>query len=245
MSRKIAVTAAIVAATCAVALGCICSTAFAQGTRMNTLSAADKKAGWKLLFDGKTTSGWHNYKKTSVGPGWLIKDGILSRTADTSVVAGDLLTNEKYKNFDFAVDWRISEGGNSGIIYRLTEDNDYPWQSGPEMQILDDKRHADGKLTITSAGSAFAIYPAPRGVVHPAGQWNAARIVVRGNHVEHWLNGRKLFSYELGGADWAAKVAASKFKSMPNYGKATEGFIALQDHGDKVEFRNVRIKVLP
>ena len=190
-------------------------------------------------------NGWHSYKKTTVGPGWLIRDGILSRSADTALAAGDLLTNDKYRNFDFALDWRISEGGNSGIIYRLTEDNDYPWQSGPEMQILDDARHSDGKLRITSAGSAFAIYPSPKGVVHPANQWNAARILVRGNHVEHWLNGKKLFSYELGSADWAARVAASKFRSMPNYGKAADGFIALQDHGDKVEFRNIRIKVLP
>ncbi|MEO7367765.1 MAG: DUF1080 domain-containing protein, partial [Gemmatimonadaceae bacterium] len=113
------------------------------------------------------------------------------------------------------------------------------------MQILDDARHSDGKLTITSAGSDFAIYPAPRGVVHPAGTWNSARIVVQGNHVEHWLNGTKLFEYEIGGPDWLARVAASKFKSMPNYGKASGGYIALQDHGDKVEFKNVRIKVLP
>jgi hypothetical protein len=217
----------------------------AQGTVMNKLSKEDVRNGWVLLFDGKTTNGWHTYKKTTVDPGWLIKDGILSRTADTAVAAGDLLTNKKYRDFDFALDWRISEGGNSGIIYRLTEDNDYPWQSGPEMQILDDARHSDGKLQITSAGSAFAIYPAPRGIVHKAGEWNAAEIIVRGNHVEHWLNGKKLFSYELGSPDWKARVAASKFKSMPNYGKAPEGFIALQDHGDKVEFRNIRIKVLP
>ncbi len=245
MSRRIAGNAAIIAATVAIAFGCVAPSAGGQGTRMNTLSKQEKREGWKLLFDGKTTDGWHSYKKTTVGPGWLIKDGILSRTADTTVSAGDLLTNDKYRNVEFALDWRISEGGNSGIIYRVTEDNDYPWQSGPEMQILDDKRHSDGKLAITSAGSDFAIYPAPRGVVRPAGQWNSARIVVRGNHVEHWLNGKKLFSYELGSPDWAARVAASKFKSMPNYGKAPEGFIALQDHGDKVEFRNIRIKVLP
>ncbi len=214
-------------------------------TRMNTLSQQQQQDGWKLLFDGTTTNGWHNYKKTTVGPGWIISNGILSRTADTAVSAGDILTNNKYRDFDLALDWRISKGGNSGIIYRATEDNDYVWQSGAEMQILDDARHSDGKLTITSAGSDFAIYPAPRGVVHPAGEWNSARIVVQGNHVEHWLNGTKLFEYEIGSPDWLARVAASKFKSMPNYGKASEGYIALQDHGDKVEFRNIRIKVLP
>lgn len=214
-------------------------------TAINSLTPQEQQDGWKLLFDGKTTNGWHNYKKTTVGPGWIINDGILTRSGDTAVTAGDILTNDKYRNFDLALDWRISEGGNSGIIYRATEDNDYVWQSGPEMQILDDARHSDGKLTITSAGSTFAVYPAPRGVVHPANEWNSARILIRGNHVEHWLNGTKLFEYELGSPDWNARVAASKFKSMPNFGKASEGYIALQDHGDKVEFRNVRIKVLP
>jgi hypothetical protein len=243
MNRRIAVNAAIAALSLAAALGPTSATA--QGTRMNVLSKQDQKAGWKLLFDGKTTNGWHTYKKTTVDPGWLIKDGILSRSADTAVSAGDLLTNAKYRNFDLALDWRISEGGNSGIIYRANEDNDYVWQSGIEMQILDDARHNDGKLPITSAGSAFALYPAPRGVVHKAGEWNAARILVRGNHVEHWLNGKKLFSYELNSPDFAAHVAASKFKIYPGFGKVSDGYIALQDHGDKVEFRNIRIKVLP
>lgn len=245
MSRRIAGNAAIIAATVAIAFGCFAPSAGGQGTRMNTLSKQEKREGWKLLFDGKTTDGWHSYKKTTVGPGWLINDGILSRSADTAVSAGDLLSNAKYRNFDLALDWRISEGGNSGIIYRANEDNDYVWQSGVEMQILDDARHNDGKLQITSAGSAFALYPAPRGVVHKAGEWNAARILVRGNHVEHWLNGKKLFSYELGSPDFAAHVAASKFKIYPGFGKVENGYIALQDHGDKVEFRNIQIKVLP
>ncbi len=210
--------------------------------RMNSLSVNEQQAGWKLLFDGKTTNGWRSYKKQSVGAGWTIVDGILTRSGDD---AGDLLTANKYRNFDLALDWKIGEGGNSGILYRGTEDNEYIWQSAPEMQILDDARHSDGKLLETSAGSAFALYPAPRGIVHPAGEWNSARIVVNGNHVEHWLNGQKLLEYELGSAEWQARVANSKFATMPNYGKAGEGYIALQDHGDKVEFRNIRIKVLP
>lgn len=245
MSRRIAGKAVIVAVTAAIAFGWSAPSSDGQGTRMNTLSKQDKRQGWKLLFDGKTTNGWHTYKKTTVDPGWLIKDGILSRSADTAVSAGDLLTNAKFRNFDLALDWRIGEGGNSGIIYRANEDNDYVWQSGVEMQILDDARHNDGKLQITSAGSAFALYPAPRGAVHKAGEWNAARILVRGNHVEHWLNGRRLFSYELGSPDFSAHVAASKFKIYPGFGKVENGYIALQDHGDKVEFRNIRIKVLP
>jgi hypothetical protein len=211
-------------------------------TPVNTLTPQEQQAGWKLLFDGKSTTGWRNYKKQDVGPGWTVVDGILTRSGDN---AGDIITLDKYRNFDFSVDWRVAEGSNSGILYRATEDNDYIWQSAPEMQILDDARHSDGKLPITSAGSDFGLYPAPRGVVHPAGQWNTARVLVNGNHVEHWLNGQKLLEYELGSADWKDRVAKSKFSTMPNYGKAGEGYIGLQDHGDKVEFRNIKIRSLP
>jgi hypothetical protein len=195
-----------------------------------------------MLFDGATTTGWRGYKSTTVGPGWKVLDGILTRAADS---AGDIITVDKYRNFDLVLDWRIAEGGNSGVLYRATEDNTYIWQSAPEMQILDDARHSDGKSPLTSAGSDFAVYPAPRGAVHPAGQWNTARLLVNGNHVEHWLNGAKLLEYELGSPEWNAHVAAGKFKTVASYGKAAEGYIGLQDHGDKVEFRNIRIKVLP
>jgi cytochrome c len=211
-------------------------------TSMNALTPQEAQAGWKLLFDGKSTSGWRNYKKQTVGPGWTVVDGVLTRSGDD---AGDIMTADKYRNFELALDWRISEGGNSGILYRATEDNEYIWQSAPEMQILDNDRHSDGKLELTSAGSDFALYPAPHSATHPAGQWNSVRLVVNGNHVEHWMNGQKVVEYELGSADWAARVAASKFKTMPNYGKAGEGYIGLQDHGDKVEFRNIRVRVLP
>ena len=228
--------------TLAAATGCQSANSGRESDSMNTSATAAQSAGWKSLFDGKTTAGWRNYKKQTVGPGWTVVDGLLTRSGDN---AGDIITADKYRNFELALDWRVAEGGNSGILYRATEDNDYIWQSAPEMQILDDERHADGKSPLTSAGSDFALYPAPRGVVHSAGQWNSARLLVNGNHVEHWLNGQKLLEYELGSSEWTEKVAASKFKTMPNYGKATEGYIGLQDHGDKVEFRNIRIRVLP
>lgn len=229
-------------ATLAATGACQSTNTATQSATMNTLTPQEQQAGWKLLFDGKSTAGWRNYKKQTVGPGWTVVDGILIRSGEN---AGDIITTDKYRNFELALDWRVAEGGNSGILYRATEDNDYIWQSAPEMQVLDDERHADGKSPLTSAGSNFALYPAPRGVVHPAGQWNSARIVVNGNHVEHWLNGQKLLEYELGSAEWKDRVAKSKFNAMPNYGKASEGYIGLQDHGDKVEFRNIRIRVLP
>ncbi len=208
----------------------------------NVLSQRETNEGWRLLFDGRTTTGWRGYRKPAVSPGWQVTDGSLVRTGQD---AGDIITAEQYRNFDLALDWKVSEGGNSGIFYRATEGSDNIWQSAPEMQVLDDARHVDGKSPLTSAGASYGIYPAPRGVVRPAGEWNAARLLVNGNHVEHWLNGVKLLEYELGSTEWKDIVAKSKFNEMPLYGKAAEGHIGLQDHGDRVEFRNIRIRVLP
>ena len=211
-------------------------------TSVKMSAAGGQQDGWKSLFDGKSTSGWRNYRKETVGSGWTVVNGVLTRSGEG---AGDIITIDRYANFELTLDWKVAEGGNSGIFYRATEDNNYIWQSAPEMQVLDDAKHADGKSPLTSAGSNFALYPAPRGVVKPAGEWNSARLVVNGNHVEHWLNGQKLLEYELGSPEWAERVAKSKFSTMPNYGRAAEGHIGLQDHGDPVEFRNIRIRVLP
>jgi hypothetical protein len=224
------------------ATACATSNGAITETPMNDLTAAQQADGWKLLFDGKTTAGWRNYKKETVSPGWTVVDGLLTRNGAN---AGDIITADKYRNFDLVLDWRVAEGGNSGLFYRGTEDNDYIWQTAPEMQILDDARHADGKSPLTSAGSVFALYEAPRGAVNPAGQWNTARVLANGNHVEHWLNGTKLLEYERGSDDWNERVAKSKFNAMPSFGRPAEGHIGLQDHGDLVEFRNIRIKVLP
>ena len=198
--------------------------------------------GWKELFDGKTTAGWRNYRKTTISPGWTVENGSLVRSGKD---AGDIITADQYRNFDLVLDWKVAEGGNSGVFYRATQEGDYIWQSAPEMQVLDDAKHSDGKSPLTSAGSNFALYEAPRGAAKPAGEWNTARLLVNGNHVEHWLNGTKLLEYELGSDEWKQRVAGSKFRTMPLYGKAPEGYIGLQDHGDRVEFRNIRIKVLP
>lgn len=212
----------------------------AGGGEPNTLSDAEKAAGWKLLFDGKTTKGWRGYEKKDVPPGWVVEDGTLARVAN----AGDLITTKQYKDFDLALEWKISEGGNSGVMYRVAEGNEEAYQTGPEMQVLDDERHSDGKSRLTAAGSDFGLYPAPAGIVKPAGQWNQIRIVVRGHHVEHWMNGIKVVEYELESPDWEVRVAKSKFKQWPGYGRAPKGHIALQDYGDKVWFRNIKIREL-
>ena len=198
-------------------------------------------AQWRPLFDGRTTEGWRGYHMDSMPSGWQVVDGALTRVGP----GADIITKDQFANFELALDWKVAPGGNSGIMYRVTEEYDYSYKSGPEMQVLDDSLHADGKSRLTAAGSDYGIYPSPAGVVKPAGQWNQVRILVNGNHVEHWLNGVKVVEYELGSADWAARVKASKFAAWPNYGLAKTGHIALQDHGDRVAYRNIKIRVLP
>jgi len=211
----------------------------------NTLTAAEKKAGWKLLFDGKTTKGWRGYQKTTVPAAWKAEDGTLSFAGKKDgVEGGDLVTNDQYESFELALEWRIGEGGNSGVIYHVQESEDRPWKTGPEMQVLDNKKHKDGASPLTSAGSCYALYPVPKDVTRPVGQWNEARLLVDSGHVEHWLNGEKLVSYEKGSDDWNAKVAGSKFKEFANFGKTASGFIDLQDHNDPVAYRNIKLRVI-
>jgi hypothetical protein len=198
-------------------------------------------SGWRTLFDGGSLDAWRGFKKDNVPAGWQVVDGALTRIGE----AGDLITRDQFGDFELTLEWKVAEGGNSGIMYRVTEDADETYETGPEMQVLDDARHKDGQSRLTAAGSAYGLYPAPAGVVKPAGEWNEVRIVVSGNHVEHWLNGVKVVEYELGSADWKAKVAASKFKQWPGYGRSTSGHIALQDHGDRVAYRNIKVRPLP
>jgi hypothetical protein len=155
------------------------------------------------------------------------------------------MTVEQFANFELRLEWMVAPGGNSGIFYRVTEDSNQTYKTGPEMQVLDDARHADGQSRLTSAGACYGLYPAPAGVVRPAGEWNQVRIVVNGPHVEHWLNGQKVVEYELGSPDWRERVSRSKFRDWPGFGEARRGHIALQDHGDRVAYRNIRIRVLP
>lgn len=196
---------------------------------------------WRSLFDGQTLSGWHGYHQTGTPTNWRVVDGTIMAVAP----GPDLVTNDKYTNFEIALDWKVWPGSNSGVIYRVDESGEATYVTGPEMQILDDARHPDGKSPLTSAGSNFGLYPAPRGIVKPAGEWNAARVLVNGNHVEHWLNGTKVVEYELGSDDWNARVQASKFRAWKGFGRSPSGVIALQDHGDSVAFRNIRIRTLP
>jgi hypothetical protein len=222
-------------------LAALAGSAGAQEAAMNTLTPAEKAAGWRLLFDGHSLAGWRAYRDGQPVRGWAVEEGALTRVGP----GGDIVTDGIYRDFELALEWKVEPGGNSGVFYRAAPGSAWIYHSAPEMQVLDDERHPDGKSPLTSAGSDYGLYPAPRGVVRPAGQWNQVRLVVNGSHVEHWLNGQKIVEYELGSADWLARVAGSKFAEWPEYGKATEGFIGLQDHGNRVAYRNIKIRNLP
>jgi hypothetical protein len=205
------------------------------------LTAEERTAGWVLLFDGASVDGWRGYMREDLPAGWQAVNGELTRTAR----AGDIITTAKYRSFELVFEFNVVQGGNSGIFYRAIEGPRYIYYAAPEYQILDDAVHRDGQSELTSTGANYAVHPAPRGVTRPAGEWNSGRIVVNGNLVEHWLNGQKIISYELGSADWKERVAKSKFHEFPEYGAATEGHIGIQDHGSRVAYRNIKLRVLP
>lgn len=210
-------------------------------TAMNSLTPTEVADGWQLLFDGASLDGWREFKKDGPSDGWAVVDGTLARVGP----GGDLITEQQYANFELALEWKLEPGGNSGIFYRVTEDVDRAFESAPEMQVLDDEGHADAVSRLTSAGSNYALHPAPEGIVRSVGEWNSVQIVVDGAHVEHWLNGTKVVEYELWSPEWEGLVAASKFVEWPPYGRAEVGHIGLQDHGDPVYFRNIKVKPLP
>jgi hypothetical protein len=201
--------------------------------------AAQRAPAWRILFDGKSLDAWRGYKGAAVPAGWQLAGGTLTKSAPVA----DIVSKDEFGDFELELDWKIGEAGNSGIFYRGTEEYEHIYWSAPEYQLLDDIKASDNKTRLTCAGAAYAILPSPAGHLKPVGDWNAARIVVKGAHVEHWMNGVKLLEYDLGSPDWEARVKASKFKDWPNYGRAARGHIALQgDHAGTLAFRNIRIR---
>ncbi len=209
-------------------------------TSQNVLSPSERAAGFELLFDGTTTRSWRGYKSKKMPQGWEIVDGALTRTNG----GGDIVTEAEYQDFELMLEWKIATGGNSGVFFHVDEAHEYPWETGPEMQILDGEKHPDGGSPLTSAGSNYALHAPEHDYTRPVGMWNQARLVVKGAQVEQWLNGSKACEYELWSDEWKAAVARSKFASMKDYGLARKGRICLQDHGDRVAFRNVKIRRL-
>ena len=214
----------------------------------NTLSDAEKAAGWRLLFDGKTTNGWRGYKLDAMPPGWKVIDGALVRVSGGAGGKGagggdDILTVEQFDNFELQLDWRIMDkAGNSGVILRAAENAVTSWHTGPEYQLLDNAAYP-GRSVKELAGACYDLYAPAKDVSRPQGQWNTTRVVADGRHVEHWLNGTKLLEYELGGDDWKRRVAGSKFKDMKHFkDPPLKGHICLQDHTARLEFRDIKIR---
>ncbi len=205
---------------------------------MNELTAEERASGWRLLFDGRTTEGWRGFRGESMPDGWQVVDSALTRVDR----GGDIISVDQFENFELELEWKIEVGGNSGVFYRVSEDVERIFETGPEMQVLDDAEHADGLSRLTAAGSNYGLHPSPEGAVKPAGEWNHVRIVVDGTHVEHWLNGTKVVEYELWSPEWEKLVTDSKFVEWPGYGRAERGHIGLQDHGDWVAYRNIKIR---
>lgn len=204
----------------------------------NTLTAAEKKAGWTLLFDGKSTAGWRGFKTPEPDAGWTAK-GELSPDPKTSK---DIMTKDSFENFDLTFDWKISPKGNSGVMFHVSEAGTQTYESGPEYQVLDNSR---GEPPLEQAGGLFALYAPEGAATRPVGDYNTGRILVDHGKVEHWLNGVKVAAYDLNSADFKARVAASKFARWPLFAAAPAGHIALQNHGDAVAFRNLKIRRLP
>ena len=232
------------AATC-LFTGCATGSGSAPAAN-NTLTKAEKAAGWKLLFDGQSFAGWHNFKKDGVRPGWQVKDGELV-CADPHN-AGDIVTTDQFGWFELQLDYNISEGGNSGIMYHVTDEGNAVWQTGPEFQLEDNVKAADH----IRCGWLYQLYQPPvdpatgqiLDATKPVGQWNHVRLLISPEKCVHEINGVKYFEYVLGSDDFNARVAKSKFGKMPRFAKAASGFIALQgDHGS-VSFRNIKIRPL-
>ena len=217
----------------------------------NQLSDKEKSDGWQLLFDGKTTKGWHKYPNEPVGSAWQVKDGVLMldtiKKADWQVSnGGDIVTDEEFENYHLQLDWKISKNGNSGIVFNIHEDKSlqYPWYTGMEMQILDNEGHPDGKIIKHRAGDLYDLIKSSSEPVKPVGEWNHVEIKCLNGQLDLYLNGVNIVSTMMWGDSWKQLIANSKFKAMEGFGMYKKGRIGLQDHGNEVQFKNIKIKKL-
>jgi hypothetical protein len=201
------------------------------------LTDAEKAAGWKLLFDGQTLGGWRNYKKPDLSPGWKVENGAIVRGTER---AGDIITTEPYSAFELVLEYNISPGGNSGLMYHVLEEGQAPWHTGPEIQIQDNATGRDAQ----KSGWLYQLYKADIDAAKPTGEWNELRILITPEKCVTWMNGKLYYEYVKSSKDWDERVAKSKFAKLPSFGKATKGHICLQDHGNPVSFRNIKIRVI-
>jgi hypothetical protein len=212
----------------------------------NTLTAQERNAGWKLLFDGNSTTGWHNYGKQGVGSGWKVIDNTLYFDPSAKD-GGDIVTNEEFDNFHLKLEWKISPKGNSGIMFYVKEDPDkykQTYHTGPEMQILDNEGHSDAAIKTHRAGDLYDLIAVSKETVKPVGEWNAVEIKADRGKLDFYMNGEHVVNTTMWGEGWRTMLANSKFKEWSDFGTFKSGKIALQDHGDPVWFRNIMIRRL-
>jgi hypothetical protein len=221
---------------------------FSQTQKPNTISKQEKREGWKLLFDGKTTKGWHKYGGSPIGAAWKVADGALYLDTAVKNSGGDIASKDEFESFDLKLEWKIAPKGNSGIMFYVHEDSvkyHWPWETGPEMQVLDNIGAEDNKKENHLAGALYDLLgKAEQSKPNPVGQWNQAEIKCNNGKLDLYLNGVNIVSTVLWDDYWKAMVKASKFRTMPGFGTFKKGHIALQDHGYGVWFRNIKIKKL-
>lgn len=212
----------------------------------NTLTDQEKADGWVLLFDGKTTTGWRNFNSPNIGQAWKVANGELYLDNSTKEGRGSIVTDAAYENYEFMIEWKIDSCGNSGIIFNVVEDPKYSegYLTGPEMQVLDNLCHPDAKIIKHRAGDLYDLISCSTETVKPAREWNQVRIVSNNSNYEFWLNGTQVVTFTMHTPAWDEMVKKSKFKTMPDFGKSKKGRISLQDHNDKVWYRNIKIKNL-
>jgi hypothetical protein len=236
----------------ALAIGLLSCNSSKHFTDMNKLTSEEKLGGWQMLFDGKSTKGWHKYGGGKVGTAWKVTDGNLR--LDTTIKenwqikdGGDIITDEEFGDFHLKLEWKVAKDGNSGVIFYIHEDKSkytWPWETGPEMQVLDNIGHPDAKIIKHRAGDLYDLITVSIETVKPYGEWNQAEIKSVNGKLDFYLNGENTVSTTLWDDNWRKMIAGSKFKTMPGFGTYKKGHIGLQDHGNEVFFRNIRIKKL-
>ena len=217
---------------------------------LNSLSKKEIRDGWELLFDGQTKNGWHVYNNRTDGSAWKVEDGMLmldpKAKGPKGEGGGDIITEREFENYHLKLEWKLSEKGNSGVVFQAKEDPKYrwPWQTGPEMQILHNEGHPDGKIIKHRAGDLYDMISSSPETVKPVGEWNLLEIIANKGNLQFHLNGTKVLETTQWDDNWRNMIANSKFKGMPDFGTVKKGAIALQDHGDLVWFRNIKIRPL-
>lgn len=209
----------------------------------NTLTAAEKKDGWSLLFDGKTRDGWRTYKNLPEDS-WEIVNGQLHCKKDGVTKRADLVTKDQYASFDLQMDWKVDKSSNSGLLYHVLETQKSSYETGPEYQLIDDLGYPEKLEDWQKSGADYAMHPPLKLASKPVGEYNHTRLIVNGAHVEHWLNGVKVADFMAWTPEWEKLKSTGKWKDYPEYGNAKSGYIALQDHGGGIWFKNIKIRKL-